>query len=74
MNVYIIKKATGEVLSVNRTLTGVAMEAYGLDIVTIEGDEASKDALESKMTSKPVVECLTSDDEIIYIERHYLSN
>lgn len=74
MNVYIIKKVTGEILSVNRTITGVAMEAYGLDVVTVEGRDAGKEEIENAMSSKPMIECRTSDDQIIIIERHYLGN
>jgi len=74
MNVYIIKKVTGEILSVNRTITGVAMEAYGLDVTMVEGRKADKDEIEREMSSKPMIECRTSDDQIIIIERHYLGN
>lgn len=74
MNVYILKKANGEILAVNRTIMGVAMEAYGLDIVKIEGQPADKEAIDKVMSSKPAAECLTSGGQTIIIERHYLGN
>lgn len=74
MNVYIIKKATGEILSVNRTIVGVAMEAYGLDVSSIEGEPANQDSIEKTMAAKASSECLTSDGQVIIIERHFLGN
>lgn len=74
MNIYIIKHPTGEILAVNRTLHGCAMELYGLDVVDLAGDEASEEALSSALTSAPSIECKTSEDLTLTVERHYLGN
>jgi len=74
MNIYIIKKATGEIVAVNRTIVGVALEAYGLDIATVGGIEANRESIEDALASSPSCECLTSDGEILVIERHFLGN
>lgn len=74
MNIYIIKKATGEIVAVNRTIVGVALEAYGLDVVTVEGVEAESDAIRKALATSPSCDCLTSDGEILTIERHFLGN
>ena len=44
MNVYIIKHATGEILSVNRTVHGCATELYGLDVEIHEEELQPYDA------------------------------
>tara|TARA_Y100001968_G_C19212164_1_gene645296 strand:- start:549 stop:791 length:243 start_codon:yes stop_codon:yes gene_type:complete len=68
MNVYIIKHATGEILSVNRTVHGCATELYGLDV------EIHEEELQKALASSPSTTCKTSEGVTIVVERHYLSN
>lgn len=74
MYTYIIKKKTGEILSVNRTTHGTAMELYGLDVTEISGKEADEETLVQALSVSASVECKTSENNTYTIERHFLGN
>ena len=50
MNIYITKKAAGDILSTNLTIRGCAMELHGLDVVEIDGKPGESHVLESVLT------------------------
>lgn len=74
MYTYIIKQPTGDILAVNRTLHGCAMELYGLDAVKFEDQNLSEDLLEELLKTAPSIQCKTSEDKILIVERHFLGN
>lgn len=74
MYIYIVKNPAGDVLAVNRTLHGSATELYGLDVETINGEEASEAILEKALSSVARIECRSSTNEKIIVERHFLGN
>lgn len=73
MNVYIIKSATGEILSVNRTTDGTAQEAYGLDIILVAGKKAGKDVIDAALAKEPSVSAEDSEGNAFTIERHFVA-
>lgn len=72
MNVYIIRKVDGEILSVNRTLDGLALEAVGMDIVSVNGSEASKPAIEEALEKQAFADAEDSEGVSFKIERHFV--
>ena len=78
MNIYITKKAAGDILSTNLTIRGCAMELHGLDVVEIDGKPGDSHVLESVLTealsSSATVNAKDSDGTDIIVERHYASN
>lgn len=73
MNVLIIKKSD-EILSVNMTSTGCAMELYALECESIEGKEASRETLEEALQSSSSVSGATREGDELRIERHFVAN
>lgn len=74
MNVYVIKRLTGDVLAVNRTTLGVSMELYGLDVEMLGDQPCDADAVETAMSKTPSIRVTTTTGEILEVERHYLGN
>jgi len=77
MNVYIIRNATGEILTVNRTIDGVSLEAFAIGITTVDGNIASKDAIaaaiQSSINAAPSVDAEDDDGTAYKIERHFVA-
>ena len=72
MYIYITKKKSGQIVSVNRTVEGASMELYGLDIETIGDQPANREALQSALSTVASVECKTSEGEPYIVEQHYM--
>jgi hypothetical protein len=72
MYIYVLKKKTGEIVAVNRSLRGCALELYSLDVEKINESQASESCLEQELSTAASVECRSTQDDVYVAERHYL--
>lgn len=74
MNTYIIFDETRNVMALNQSLMGCAMELYGMSCQLIGGRKANLDELTESLSKSAKIDAETENGQKITIERHYLSN
>ncbi len=77
MNVYIIRKTSGEIMTVNRTIDGVSLEAFAIGITSVDRKKASKDAIkaaiENSADASAFVDAEDDEGTAYKIERHFVA-
>lgn len=72
MNVHIVHDGKGAILSVNRTVDGLAhfIAGHGSVPTIAGGDEFGIESLNDAFSAKPIVRVSFSDADEVVIERH----